>query len=462
MEIFNQIDDQFFKNVQIVGTPEDPEFVLSDICKSLQITSVHAVRRGLPEDWFSTTTISSRLMTKTFITANEAALYNIVLNCKNDIAHKIQDYILETILPKIFRKDNTLEFIDEIDSFIKGKIQLINEDENTLFVFNDVCKVLKLSNSTQSIQQVPEKWKKSSIIKKENSNKLIWTLTEPGFYRSLMLFRKNIPTIQKEFQKHVFEDLLPAYRKNISIPFAILIAQPTVVVVEHFILPVVSEPVDVESVVIEPIAVETVVEPTIIVEPVVKNKKVISNKKTVKKIIKKKVVNIPEEVEDKPEIIFCENNHIPEEVEDRPEIIFCENNNIPEEDKPEIVFDEEKNCNILNETFNFNNNEVRIIGTYEEPWFVAKDICDILELSQVNKAILNIPEKWKGRKIIPTLGGEQEMVIINEPALYKMIMRSNKENAQPFQDYVCEEVLPSIRKRGSYILENKYKFILHP
>lgn len=57
-----------------------------------------------------------------------------------------------------------------------------------------------------------------------------------------------------------------------------------------------------------------------------------------------------------------------------------------------------------------------MIRNNNEPWFVAKDICDALEISNNRDTLLKIPEKWKGRKVIPTRGGDQEMVIINEPA----------------------------------------------
>ena len=107
----------------------------------------------------------------------------------------------------------------------------------------------------------------------------------------------------------------------------------------------------------------------------------------------------------------------------------------------------------IDETFNFNENTIRIIGSYDEPWFVAKDICEILELKDVSNALLNISEKWKGTKVISTLGGNQNMRIINEAGLYKLIMRSNKPIAQKFQEAVCEDILPSIRKTGEFKLQ---------
>jgi prophage antirepressor-like protein len=114
----------------------------------------------------------------------------------------------------------------------------------------------------------------------------------------------------------------------------------------------------------------------------------------------------------------------------------------------------------LNEVFKFNDKDIRVIGTFENPWFITKDICDILEISNNRQAISNIPDKWKGVTKSDTLGGSQEFSIINEPALYKLIMRSNKPNAEKFQEWICEDVLPSIRKKGTYTLQQPSDFIL--
>ena len=141
-----------------------------------------------------------------------------------------------------------------------------------------------------------------------------------------------------------------------------------------------------------------------------------------------------------------------------------EENDIKHEDINIIEKDEQitisNNENILNKIFKFEGKMIRTTGTSDNPWFVIKDICDVLELSQTHKSTQNVPDKWKGRKVFPTLGGDQELTIINEPGLYKLIMRSNKPVAEKFQEFVCEDILPSIRKTGSYKLEDKYKFIL--
>ena len=110
--------------------------------------------------------------------------------------------------------------------------------------------------------------------------------------------------------------------------------------------------------------------------------------------------------------------------------------------------------NKIDETITFNNNAIRVLGTYNDPWFVAKDICNILEIKDVSNAIINISEKWKDTRLIRTPGGEQNMRIINEAGLYKLIMRSNKPVAQKFQEVVCEEILPSLRKKGEYKIQS--------
>ena len=110
--------------------------------------------------------------------------------------------------------------------------------------------------------------------------------------------------------------------------------------------------------------------------------------------------------------------------------------------------------NSIDENIYFDEKNIRIVGLYNDPWFVAKDICQILEIKDVSMALAKIPEKWKGTKVIGTLGGKQDMRIINEAGLYKLIMRSNKPIAEKFQDFVCEEILPSLRKKGEYKIQS--------
>jgi len=110
--------------------------------------------------------------------------------------------------------------------------------------------------------------------------------------------------------------------------------------------------------------------------------------------------------------------------------------------------------NSIDETFKFENKEIRVIGSYQEPWFVAKDICDILELSNITNALKNIPEKWMSLKLLRSSYNSQNMNIISEAAVYKLIMRSNKPIAQKFQEVVCEDILPNLRKKGEYKIQS--------
>ena len=101
--------------------------------------------------------------------------------------------------------------------------------------------------------------------------------------------------------------------------------------------------------------------------------------------------------------------------------------------------------------FHYNGNKVRTIQKDGEPWWVLKDVCEVSDLSSPHKVFDRLDEDEKGRNQIPTLGGEQEMTVVNESGLYNVILRSDKPEAKPFRKWVTSEVLPSIRKNGGYI-----------
>lgn len=93
---------------------------------------------------------------------------------------------------------------------------------------------------------------------------------------------------------------------------------------------------------------------------------------------------------------------------------------------------------------------VRVINQDGESWFVAKDVCEILEIKQTARAVENLDDDEKGVSIVHTLGGKQAVTIINESGLYALIFRSRKPQAQVFRKWVTSEVLPAIRATGSY------------
>ena len=94
--------------------------------------------------------------------------------------------------------------------------------------------------------------------------------------------------------------------------------------------------------------------------------------------------------------------------------------------------------------------KVRVIMRLGDPWFVAKDACDCLEITNVSQACQTLDEDEKGIYKVYTLGGSQDMMLISESGLYTLIMRSNKPEAKVFRKWVTSEVLPSIRKTGGY------------
>lgn len=108
-------------------------------------------------------------------------------------------------------------------------------------------------------------------------------------------------------------------------------------------------------------------------------------------------------------------------------------------------------------TFHFNSNQVRTtIDDVQNPWFIAKDVCSVLGIQWTGHSLNSIKSEWKGVVNYTTPKGNQNLTIINEPALYKLTFRSRKHEAERFIDWIAEEVLPSIRKTGSYAY-NKQK-----
>ena len=99
----------------------------------------------------------------------------------------------------------------------------------------------------------------------------------------------------------------------------------------------------------------------------------------------------------------------------------------------------------------YKNSPVRIVEKDGEPWFVAKDVCDILALGNPRSSIALLDEDERGVHSMDTPSGKQEMGIISEAGLYSLILRSRKPEAKAFKRWVTHEVLPSIRKTGAYL-----------
>ena len=85
-----------------------------------------------------------------------------------------------------------------------------------------------------------------------------------------------------------------------------------------------------------------------------------------------------------------------------------------------------------------------------EPWFVAKDICEVLGIEKYRDAVSRLDEDERESVLVDTLGGMQRMSAVSESGLYSLIFQSRKPEARKFRKWVTGEVLPSIRKKGYY------------
>jgi prophage antirepressor-like protein len=100
--------------------------------------------------------------------------------------------------------------------------------------------------------------------------------------------------------------------------------------------------------------------------------------------------------------------------------------------------------------FNFNGSDIRIITDGQgEPWFIAKDVADLLEYANPHEAIRT---HCKGVReiLIPSAGGDQMTKVMPERDVYRLVMRSRMPAAEAFEEWVVADVLPTIRKTGSY------------
>ncbi|MBF0950573.1 MAG: Bro-N domain-containing protein [Alloprevotella tannerae] len=105
-------------------------------------------------------------------------------------------------------------------------------------------------------------------------------------------------------------------------------------------------------------------------------------------------------------------------------------------------------------TFNASNQNIRVQMKDGEPWFVAKDVCDALEIENNRNATARLDDDEKGASIVRTSSGDQQMTIVNESGLYNLIFQSRKPEAKAFRKWVTSEVLPTLRKTGRYELQS--------
>lgn len=109
----------------------------------------------------------------------------------------------------------------------------------------------------------------------------------------------------------------------------------------------------------------------------------------------------------------------------------------------QVFYNEESNMNIRME-------EIR-----NQPWFIAKDVCTALELSEVSNIVKRLDDDEKLTRTVFVSGQGREMWFINESGLYNLIFQSRKPNACAFRKWVTNEVLPKIRQTGQYRIEGE-------
>ncbi len=104
----------------------------------------------------------------------------------------------------------------------------------------------------------------------------------------------------------------------------------------------------------------------------------------------------------------------------------------------------------LAQVFEFETNPIRTAVIDGDPWFVAADICDVLGLSNRRSSLALLDDDEKGVHSMDTPGGQQEFIIVNEPGMYSLILRSRRPEAKKFKRWITHDVLPAIRKTGRY------------
>ncbi|MEV2698263.1 Bro-N domain-containing protein, partial [Paenibacillus larvae] len=102
------------------------------------------------------------------------------------------------------------------------------------------------------------------------------------------------------------------------------------------------------------------------------------------------------------------------------------------------------------QVFNFTGKDVRVIMKDGQPWWLAKDICSVLDHSDVSMAVKRLDEDEKLTQTLFVSGQNRNVWFVNEPGLYSLILTSRKPEAKQFKRWVTHEVLPAIRKTGMY------------
>jgi len=105
--------------------------------------------------------------------------------------------------------------------------------------------------------------------------------------------------------------------------------------------------------------------------------------------------------------------------------------------------------------FAFEDSLVRAVKRGDEPWFVGKDVCHVLDITKHHQALNRLDEDERGTCTVDTPGGPQEVVIISEPGVFRLVFTSRKEEAERFKRWLAHEVLPALRRNGRFDMDDK-------
>ncbi|MEM5767717.1 MAG: phage antirepressor KilAC domain-containing protein [Bacillota bacterium] len=113
------------------------------------------------------------------------------------------------------------------------------------------------------------------------------------------------------------------------------------------------------------------------------------------------------------------------------------------------------------QVFSYEGKAVRTLQKDGQPWWVLKDVCEVLEIGNSRDVTARLDEDEKGVGSIDTLGGRQNMTVISESGLYNVILLSRKPEAKQFKRWVTHEVLPQIRQHGAYLTTDKLEELMN-
>jgi prophage antirepressor-like protein len=103
--------------------------------------------------------------------------------------------------------------------------------------------------------------------------------------------------------------------------------------------------------------------------------------------------------------------------------------------------------------FVFEDQLVRSVLRGSEPWFVGKDVCTVLDIAKHHQALERLDDDERGTCTVGTPSGEQTVIIISEPGVFRLIFTSRKPSAERFKRWLAHEVLPALRKTGKFSMD---------